>query len=753
MRPARDRIVDTTPTAKRATDLKPRSGVEHTSTDVGGVSKWHHGLLFLIIAFALLIRLWRLDAVPAGLSHDEAYDALNAVDIMRGERPVFFDSNNGREALFMYMVAASFSILGVGPFQLRLVSALAGVAAIALLYLFTRRLFGCQAGLVAAAFMAVSFWPLFESRVGLRASLLPALVTLLAYGLWRWQQAAFERRHGPAVAWAVVAGLALGTSLHTYTVARMLPLIPITFAIFIAGTRIIPWRRALSGLAVMSLSTLIIFAPLMSYFVAHPGSFSGRTGQVNDLRFILEDGNFGPLIEDTLNTFGMFAIRGDPFMRYNLADRPVFDPLTSVLFYLGLLVTLGTLRLVFSHASADRASQTNGALAGLENSVAWTSPGNGYSRRRSTAWNTWNRLPILNRGHLLNEQSGVAAALVLIWLAVGLLPSATTGESPHFLRAIGAQPAVFILPSLGLMLCWQWLTNSDVRQLWLQRSGLISVVIAALLIALTSILTVRDYFVVWNGDAESRHIYGAPFAAVSRLIESPSAERTFMASEYPADIDRFVLDVQRGLEPNDLSWFDGRRALVFPATGPARYLFPRNARPPDDLIDRFFPDAVMADDPELLSVRLSSPPQALPSRPHEAQLGNYLNLVGYDLPSDVESGGRLRLTMYWRVLDRPPEDISLFVHLVGPLGSLWGQQDGMGLPRDQWQRGDLLVEWHDVDIPVGTPPADFQLEAGGYFQASGERIELRTGSTSSDRLHLGSIAVTRPLDVRPIDHL
>src|SRR5690242_265069 len=141
--------------------------------------------LALLLAAALALRGWRLDAVPPGLSHDEAYDALNAAEILGGARPLFFESNNGREPLFMYVVALAFGAFGVGPVQLRLVSALAGTAAVGLTWLLGRAAFGRTVGWSAAALMAVAFWPLFDSRLGLRAALLPPLLALLALGLWR----------------------------------------------------------------------------------------------------------------------------------------------------------------------------------------------------------------------------------------------------------------------------------------------------------------------------------------------------------------------------------------------------------------------------------------------------------------------------------------------------------------------------------------------------------------------------------------
>ena len=58
----------------------------------------------------------------------------------------------------------------------------------------------------------------------------------------------------------------------------------------------------------------------------------------------LQKGDAGPLLANIRDTLGMFTFRGDPVWRYNIAGRPVFDPLVGALFYLGLLVALWRVR-------------------------------------------------------------------------------------------------------------------------------------------------------------------------------------------------------------------------------------------------------------------------------------------------------------------------------------------------------------------------------------------------------------------------
>ena len=69
-------------------------------------------LVGIIVAVALFLRLYRLASAPPGLSGDELFNAIDAQLIGRGNWPVFFEGNYGREALFFYLMAAALNLLG-----------------------------------------------------------------------------------------------------------------------------------------------------------------------------------------------------------------------------------------------------------------------------------------------------------------------------------------------------------------------------------------------------------------------------------------------------------------------------------------------------------------------------------------------------------------------------------------------------------------------------------------------------------------
>jgi 4-amino-4-deoxy-L-arabinose transferase-like glycosyltransferase len=99
-------------------------------------------VVVLIVALAAWPRLVAIDRLPPGLYRDEAFNGLDALQVLDGERPLFFEANNGREPLFIYLLACSVRVWGRSPGALRLVSALTGIVAVLAIYGLGRACFG-----------------------------------------------------------------------------------------------------------------------------------------------------------------------------------------------------------------------------------------------------------------------------------------------------------------------------------------------------------------------------------------------------------------------------------------------------------------------------------------------------------------------------------------------------------------------------------------------------------------------------------
>jgi len=133
--------------------------------------------LLTLLLVATLARFWQLGSVPKGLYRDEAWNGIDAVGVLEGERPLFFTNNNGREPLYIYLTSAAVALLGRTPMSVRVVAALAGSLTTVLVFGLASRWFNHRTGYIAAALWTFTLWPLHLSRIGLRPILLPALFT------------------------------------------------------------------------------------------------------------------------------------------------------------------------------------------------------------------------------------------------------------------------------------------------------------------------------------------------------------------------------------------------------------------------------------------------------------------------------------------------------------------------------------------------------------------------------------------------
>jgi 4-amino-4-deoxy-L-arabinose transferase-like glycosyltransferase len=291
--------------------------------------------VLLITSMAAAMRVIGLGHLPPGLYHDEAYNGLDALQVLQGWFPLFFEANNGREPLFIYLVAVAVRTLGRTPVAIRSVAALLGILTVPATYAMAREWMGRKVGLLAAFITATTFWHLNLSRIGFRAVGLP-----LFLGLWLWQCGlGLHRRHRHHWIWA---GILLGLGLYTYIAARFVPVaLVLWIAYWVWRRQTIPW----TGLLYMGVATVLVSSPLLVYAYQHLAIFLSRSAQVSVFAPEINRGDlWGALAHNILGTLGMFNGRGDFIPRHNLPNRPVFDPLMGIAFLLGLWLCLRACR-------------------------------------------------------------------------------------------------------------------------------------------------------------------------------------------------------------------------------------------------------------------------------------------------------------------------------------------------------------------------------------------------------------------------
>ena len=652
------------------------------------MKRWLSILLILLIAAAL--RLSALPGVPPGLQHDEVFHGHDAVTVLLGYRPLYFTSNAGNEPLFIYLMSLSVGLFGHNAWGIRLAAVLCGLLTVLFTYLWIRRAFNHRTALIASALMAVSFWPIFLSRVGLRAASAPMMAALSAWllfeGMVRIQETGDRSQKRRVATWFVAAGVALGLALYTYPAARTLLLI---FFLFWILTSLFS-RRISTPLLLMLLTALIVFAPL-AYTIATQPEADVRLQQLGGPVQTALKGNVEPVLRYSAATLGMFNIAGDPIARYNLPGRPVFDAITGLLFLLGVLLALRR----------------------------WREPHNLFA---------------------------------LLLLPLGLLPSMLSDSAPSFLRASASLPVAFLFPALavdwlisyrkgakaqrilwGLTAAWLItacaLTIRDYFFVWPTRSDVREVYRSDLAAAAKSIEQQPDDQPIVVAATNPRDLDPFLFDFQSQGGQEVKWIDRAFAVVFPARPARLISPAYAPIDPPLRDRFLGQPSSV-----------------------SRFADGSIAFEVYDLAPLTPAPAHITATADRAGQLSapidvnHTLEFLGYDAPSSAKPGEAVPLTLYWRVkndVGAQQLPLSLFVHLLDEQGEFAAGRDLLAFPTAGWRDGDVWIQQNDVPLPADLRPGEYQIELGAYSQADGSRWRVydAQGDDAGDRLLLNRLEV------------
>jgi len=292
--------------------------------------------LLVILAIAAFFRLWQLDSIPPGLYPDVAINGNDALDSLKtGQFKVFYPENNGREGLFIWLIALSFSIFGPSIWTIKIVPAIIGILTVFGLYLLTKELFSRKIGLLASFFLAISFWHVNFSRIGFRAIMVPFILVFAFYFLFKGFR--IEKRFNPrgcrgltsGVKPFIISGIFFGLGFYTYISYR--------FVIFLLGPILILRKKYFRFTIYCLLFTVLVALPIGIYFLLNPGDFFGRAAGVS----ILASQN--PVYElgkSLILHLGMFNVYGDGNWRHNLSGSPELLWPVGIFFLIGFIYSI-----------------------------------------------------------------------------------------------------------------------------------------------------------------------------------------------------------------------------------------------------------------------------------------------------------------------------------------------------------------------------------------------------------------------------
>src|SRR5262249_24225740 len=228
---------------------------------------------------------------------------------------------------------------------------------------------------------------------------------------------------------------------------------------------------------------------------------------------------------------------------------------------------------------------------------------------------------------------------------------------------------------------------------------------AGLALAVSTVLTVRDYFVVWGSGPLAYHAMMADKSdSAAYLAGLARTDRVFLAPLYAQDntIRFLTRDVR-------IDSFDLGKSLVVPTSRarPVHYVFPSSDAAEAAQVARELPAGVTVAtvlDPSgrfPLLTSLDLPSAALPPAPTEriATFQDAIVLSHAEVgPSPAKPGGTLSVTFEWLALGPVPESYTVFLHLRDAANHTVAQVDRQptdgSFPTASWQTGDLVQDRH-----------------------------------------------------------
>jgi len=651
-----------------------------------------------IILLATFFRTYRLNELPPGLHYDEAFNATMAQRVLTGvERPIYFTEDLTEEPMAIYTASLFFWLFGASAFSLRLVSAFVGILTVAAIYFCARsfapflpREGGWGLGLLAAFILAILYWHINFSRLGMEPIFLPLMLTLgigfLLRAMGRRVIASEAKQspnsNGETVSSRVprhtslvLAGIFLALTQYTYKAALF---VPIFIGAFLASEIIFNCaflKQNARGLGVFFAAAVLVFAPLGLYWATHPSEFIERPSTV-----LATPATY---IQNIIQVGGMFFLHGDENPRSNLPGRAALDPLLAIGFIVGIIVCLARLK---------------------------------------------HRMP----------------RVLLIWLGAMTLPSILTDFAPHFGRSIAATPAIALITACGFNALIVRAKHSPVQEFFkfglarasriFQRVGLanaspLQITFFVLLFSLSAFSTFNDYFNIWASRTGQFDSFDVGLLSLAQKLRArPPNETLFLTP-----VEREHYTIQFGLKGADANSFDGSHALVLPEPGSAGAYGIITRSDPRTLtrLRKIFPTGRAVEtiydftaQPYAVIFRVEGTGKPLPSNRIDARLGEQIALLGYDT---ARAGNDIALTIYWGSFAETRADYTVFAHLLDASGRVIAQDDAepghRSYPTSRWRAGQVILDDYHLTIPPNAQGV-LQIEIGMYMLETGARVRV-----------------------------
>lgn len=342
---------------------RPLNGSKLAALQPAGMEGTQFCRLFLLatILLAFFLRIWNLHRLPPGMLPSEAFNGWMAQQLWANLSLFTSLHGDGSQApLFVAWQSLAIEGLGASAYSLRLVAVWVGTLTVAIVFMLARtvlnesipllfpELAGARSILrakssvfatIGALALAVSFWHVSLSRLGVQAVLAPLLVAMGIFFLMR------ARRSQRSVDW-LFAGITLGLNAYADATTAMLSCVLLIFLLVelgVARASMARVRTLLSGVGLMVAVVIVMYFPVWSTLLQPAALVNGNFSEesVFTAPYVAMPGSprerLGKNLDHVLKAF---YVDGSMDPSHNLPGRSLHDPLLALLFTVGLLTAL-----------------------------------------------------------------------------------------------------------------------------------------------------------------------------------------------------------------------------------------------------------------------------------------------------------------------------------------------------------------------------------------------------------------------------
>ena len=304
------------------------------------IYRWELLGVIVLTATAAALRLVELGRVPNIVSGDEGRIGLLALSALNGEINNMMATTFGHSTLYLFIIAALMKLSDIGPYGLRLTSALAGALTVPALYVLTRHMFNVRTAFVAAALLTVSHLHLHFSRIVVAGGIQDALFATIAF---YFLLTGLEKRSTLRL---VLSALVMGSHVYIYMGARLvILLIPVyILALLLVEPKTV--KENALNLVAFAVMLAILIVPMGVWALDHPADFMARANQVG----VFQSG-WLPLEAKRVNQTeqhvvlnlllqAFLTVNYYPATAFYNSPLPMLDFLSGAIFMLGIAYSL-----------------------------------------------------------------------------------------------------------------------------------------------------------------------------------------------------------------------------------------------------------------------------------------------------------------------------------------------------------------------------------------------------------------------------